>query len=94
MPIYEYRAISDGCDHCQDGFELLQRMGEEALSTCPECGRAIAKLISTFGVAEGKGDPMSQKSLEKNGFTQYTKTSDGRYERSAGTGGPKIIEKK
>ena len=42
MPIYEYK-----CQNCGHYFEVLQRISEEPLSTCPECKKnALKKLVS------------------------------------------------
>ena len=41
MPVYEYE-----CPECKRVFEVQQRMSDAPLSTCPECGGAVKKLIS------------------------------------------------
>ena len=42
MPIYEYK-----CQNCEHYFEVLQRISEEPLSTCPECKKnTLIKLVS------------------------------------------------
>ncbi|MFQ5660251.1 MAG: FmdB family zinc ribbon protein [Gammaproteobacteria bacterium] len=42
MPIYEYQ-----CDICEHRLELIQKINEEPLSECPECGEdGLRKLIS------------------------------------------------
>ena len=41
MPIYEYR-----CKSCEKVFEVLQRISEEPLNTCIECGEKVEKLVS------------------------------------------------
>jgi putative FmdB family regulatory protein len=42
MPIYEYE-----CDTCHHHFEILQKVSEEPLTYCPECGEhTLRKLIS------------------------------------------------
>jgi putative FmdB family regulatory protein len=41
MPTYEYR-----CPACQHEFEKLQKMSEEPVATCPECGAAAERLLS------------------------------------------------
>ncbi|GIK35064.1 MAG: hypothetical protein AMXMBFR45_21030 [Gammaproteobacteria bacterium] len=43
MPIFDYR-----CKHCGHAFDALQKLGEAALTECPECGKAaLEKLVST-----------------------------------------------
>ena len=45
MPIYEYR-----CDNCGHELEVLQKVNEAPLVTCPECAaEALKKKISAAG---------------------------------------------
>ena len=45
MPIYEYQ-----CEACGHRLEALQKLSDEPLSECPECGRpSLQKLISAAG---------------------------------------------
>jgi putative FmdB family regulatory protein len=45
MPIYEYE-----CRECRHRLEKLQKISDEPLVDCPECGRpALAKLVSAAG---------------------------------------------
>lgn len=45
MPIYEYR-----CEACSYQLEVLQRISEEPLRECPNCGQLrLVKLISAAG---------------------------------------------
>jgi putative FmdB family regulatory protein len=42
MPIYEYQ-----CDACKHVFDVLQKMSDEPLTYCPECGKPdLRKLLS------------------------------------------------
>ena len=51
MPIYEYR-----CLKCERQFELVRKFSDAPLSTCPECGGELKKLISpTSFVLKGSG---------------------------------------
>jgi len=52
MPIYEYR-----CESCGHDMEVLQKMSDEPLTVCPECGKpALKKLISAGGfILKGTG---------------------------------------
>ncbi len=45
MPIYEYE-----CLQCGKRTELLQRMDDAPLATCPQCGGNVRKLISAPAV--------------------------------------------
>ncbi len=52
MPLYEYRC--KGCDH---RFETLVRRDETP--ACPKCeGSDLEKLLSSFAVGAGGGDPL------------------------------------
>jgi putative FmdB family regulatory protein len=45
MPIYEYQ-----CEACGHRLEALQKISDEPLSDCPECGRSsLQKLVSAAG---------------------------------------------
>ena len=45
MPIYEYQCQSCGCD-----IEKLQRINDEPLVDCPECGKPeLRRLVSAAG---------------------------------------------
>lgn len=45
MPIYEYR-----CRDCGHELEALQKMSDELLTTCPECGaEGLYKKVSAAG---------------------------------------------
>ena len=90
MPIYEYRpSQGNSCEVCRDGFELLQKSNELAITTCPECQAPVKRVISASYV--GRSDAtLSSDNLEKHGFTQYKKSSKGIYHKTAGKG-PKTI---
>jgi len=73
MPTYEYE-----CKSCGHSFEAFQSMKEAALTSCPECGQAVRRMInggmgiifkgSGFYVTDnggGKGRPSSEKSSDK-----------------------------
>lgn len=40
MPIYEYKCVNCGV------FEVMQRITEDPLKTCPKCGGAVSRLIA------------------------------------------------
>lgn len=45
MPIYEYQ-----CKACGHALEVIQKISEEPLKFCPECGQAeLSKLVSAAG---------------------------------------------
>ena len=51
MPLYEYQ-----CKTCGVRFERRQRMSEEPVKVCPECGSEVKRLIHPVGIIfKGKG---------------------------------------
>lgn len=50
MPAYEYQ-----CEQCQVHFEKRQKMSDDALQSCPECGGSVRRLISGGAGAISKG---------------------------------------
>lgn len=45
MPIYGYR-----CRSCGHEFEVLQKMSDAPLKTCPKCSGQLAKIVYPAGV--------------------------------------------
>jgi putative FmdB family regulatory protein len=41
MPTYEYE-----CKSCSRRFEVFQSMSDEPIKKCPECGKAVRRLVS------------------------------------------------
>ncbi|MCL7927994.1 MAG: zinc ribbon domain-containing protein [marine benthic group bacterium] len=50
MPTYEYE-----CDSCGISFERLQRISDDPIRECPECGGEVRRLISSGGGLVFKG---------------------------------------
>lgn len=45
MPIYEY-----ACNNCHNHFELMQKLNDTSLQTCPNCqGDDVQRLVSAAG---------------------------------------------
>lgn len=78
MPIYEYQAVSKGCDRCTDRLEAVQRMGEAPLSQCPHCGAPLRKLVSRFAAHH---DALSASNLKDKGFHKLVRKEKGVYEK-------------
>jgi len=92
MPIYEYAPTSGHCDKCKGLFEVVQRIADAKLTSCPTCGQPGARRISA--VALGGTYSVSDDKIKNSGLTKYKKAGDGVYERTAGTGGPEVIVRK
>lgn len=92
MPFYEYRPGSTRfCPYCEKGFDLLQKIRDAALTSCPQCGNPISRIISAPLLGKS-GPSLDRQNLEKHGFTQYRKAAKGVYEKTAGTGPPVISD--
>jgi putative FmdB family regulatory protein len=71
MPTYGYR-----CGNCGHQFEIVQRISEEPLTTCPKCQGKLSKVLYPVGISfkgsgfyttdykgAGKGSPGSSNGL-------------------------------
>lgn len=77
MPIYQYKAINQGCDYCKDSFEEMQAMSANPLDKCPECETAVKKIPS---VCNGYSPFLSTSNLKDKGFKMLKKNNDGGYD--------------
>lgn len=94
MPIYEYELDIDD-DSRQQRFEIFQNMSDEPLTKHPETGQKIRRVISVPSVPrtyhpQSTSKMLSDKNLDRMGFTKYVKTDRGKYEKTAGAGPDKI----
>ncbi|RMG02122.1 MAG: zinc ribbon domain-containing protein [Nitrospirae bacterium] len=88
MPIYEYR-----CLKCNNEMEVMQKFSDEPLSTCPECGGQLRKLISnTSFVLKGTGwyvtdyaSPERKKAMEAEKSSSGNGKKDTSTEKSSAT---------
>ncbi len=93
MPIYEYQADGQGCARSTKRFEVLQRVDEPALVSCPDCGQPVHRVFSSCAITRGSTGTLNPKNLARHGFTQYRKAGDGYYEKTCGPG-PELIKRK
>jgi putative FmdB family regulatory protein len=58
MPTYEYE-----CTSCKHSFEAFQAMSEAPLKECPQCGKAVRRLIhgGTGVIFKGSGFYVTDK---------------------------------
>jgi putative FmdB family regulatory protein len=75
MPVYEYEHIEG---ECQVGnvFEVRQSIDDRQLTSCPNCGGKVKKLISYTNIST----PKTNSELRDLGFTKLVKRDDGVYE--------------
>ena len=90
MPIYEYQPSSrQHCDFCADGFEIMQKISDARLVECPQCQAPVERLLSAPSIGKA-GPSLDRHNIEKHGFTQYRRSGQGVYEKTAGKG-PDVI---
>ena len=81
MPIYEYK--------CENGhvFDVMQKLSEDPLSTCVECGAPVRKVLHPVSIAfKGSGFYSTDY---KNGSSKTEPATNG-----ASDGKPASTEKK
>jgi putative FmdB family regulatory protein len=71
MPIYGYR-----CRSCGHEFEVLQKMSDAPLKTCPKCSGQLAKIVYAAGVVY-KGSGYYSTDYNKGGKAASTASSNG-----------------
>ena len=91
MPLFKYGHTEGKGEECQDVVEVLQNRDEAELTVCPTCGRPVRKMLNIrVASIKSERDMLSPKNLADHGFTQYKKSGDGFYEKTAGDG-PQVI---
>ncbi|HVL15151.1 MAG TPA: zinc ribbon domain-containing protein [Gemmata sp.] len=85
MPIYTYRSL-EPCDICHGRQERMQKMSEDRLAACPDCGKAIERTVSLpqRAIIGGGGSRLSDAAINRSGMTKYVNRGDGTYEKAAG----------
>lgn len=81
MPTYVYEAkdASKGCDKCRGGFEVVQSVRDERLSTCPDCGASVIRVIQAPGLTHSRTDLHYR--AKRAGFSCLKKVQKGEYEK-------------
>ena len=83
MPIYEYQ-----CEQCGHKLEKLQKISDEPLKTCPQCGnQSLKKLVSAaaFRLKGGGWYETDFKTGDKKNVTGSTDKKSGGSEKIEGT---------
>ncbi|MDX2119415.1 MAG: FmdB family transcriptional regulator [Planctomycetota bacterium] len=96
MPTYVYEILDKKGVPTGRTFEIIQSMKEDALTKHPETGEPVRRAVLAPNIAgewsdtKGKGK-LSNKNLERLGFTKYERKGNGYMERVAGKEGPRSI---
>ncbi|HUX36807.1 MAG TPA: FmdB family zinc ribbon protein [Rectinemataceae bacterium] len=74
MPTYEYE-----CRSCSHSFEAFQSMSEAPLSSCPECGGPVRRLIGggTGIIFKGSGFYVNDSRKSSSGSISSTSKTGG-----------------
>ena len=94
MPTYLYQGVTND-DSEGEIFEVVQSMSEAPLTKHPQTGEPVTRIPALPNIA-GKWSDMktksqlSDKNLDRLGFTKYERAGDGNYEKKAGDG-PNVI---
>lgn len=94
MPTYVYQVITDDGSEGEI-FEVVQRMSEDALTKHPETGEPVQRIPAPPTILGNWTDhatnqKLSNKNLDRLGFTKYERAGDGHFEKKAGSG-PNVL---
>lgn len=90
MPTYLYEILNPKGQPTGETFEIVQPMKDDALEKQPGTGKPCRRAIVAPAIAgkwsgANKGT-LSNKNLERLGFTKYEKKGNGYMEKTAGKG--------
>jgi predicted nucleic acid-binding Zn ribbon protein len=94
MPTYVYQVVNeDGSEG--EVFEVFQKMTDQPLTQHPETGKPVQRVITAPNIAGNWSESatrqkLSDKNLDRLGFTKYQRAGDGKFEKRAGSG-PNVI---
>ena len=91
MPTYVYEILDKKGKPTGETFEHVQSMKEAALIKQPGTGLPVRRAIvmPTLGLGMSKAkNRLSNKNLERLGFTKYERKGKGYMEKTAGKHGP------
>jgi putative FmdB family regulatory protein len=81
MPIYGYR-----CKSCGHELEVLQKMSDPPLKTCPKCSGELAKMVYAAGIVY-KGSGYYSTDYSKGGAKASDKASANGSEKASESSG-------
>lgn len=90
MPLYVYEVLNDD-GTVGETFEIIQKITDEQLITHPETGQPVrlkmqAPFVARKTLGELPKSDLSDRNLEKLGFTKYKKRKQGGYDKVVGDG--------
>jgi len=84
MPFYVYRSKDpkNKCAECKEGIELFQSIQEKPLESCPECGKAVARIFRSTPTVRDSSEKkiLSDDNLKKNGFKKLVNRGGGKFD--------------
>ena len=81
MPTYDYR-----CERCGHTFDAFQRMSEDALTECPQCGEhALKRLIGSGAGIIFKGSGFYETDYKRSRTESGSKSSETKTETKSET---------
>ena len=93
MPRYEYR-----CRDCGHTFEVVQKMTDEPLTVCPDCGGELRKVFGVPAIAfKGSGfyaTDHGKKAKRSSETTEKGESKDAKKDRPSGDPKPEAPAKK
>jgi putative FmdB family regulatory protein len=84
MPFYTYRPRdpNKSCKYCRDDFEIVQKITEDALQICPDCGNEVVRII--FPARQSTEVPtdklLSDDNIKKHGFKKLRNVGGGKFD--------------
>ena len=96
MPTYVYEILDKKGQPTGATFDIIQSMKDDALTKDPTTGKKVRRAIVAPAISEKWSDmksksALSNKNLERMGFTKYERKGKGYMERTAGKAGPTSI---
>lgn len=82
MPFYEYQ-----CNACDHRLEALQKISEQPLCYCPECGEASLRKLISKAAFRLKGDGWYETDFKNSGAKKEDNTAGKKGSDAAKTGG-------
>ena len=83
MPTYEYRCVRG------HSFDVFQKMSDEPVATCPECGEAAARVVTGGAGFLFKGEGFYITDYRSQ---EYKKKAEADQRHSPGSGGEKAAK--